>query len=193
MKKHYPILEALLYVAGEDGVSYEQICQVIDDLTSDEVNLLIEEYKNHLNDSERGVALVEVAGVYQLITNPELSMYIEKLVDAPKPTSLSQAALETLAVVAYNAPVSRAEIEDIRGVKSEKALNTLVSKGLVKEVGRAEGTGRAILYGVTQEFLTHFGLKSVEELPPMPEVTDDLRDTEADLFYERFQQTVLDI
>ncbi|GGH79172.1 segregation and condensation protein B [Pullulanibacillus pueri] len=191
-KTHFSILEALLYVTGEEGISSEQLIEVLE-LPLDEIHPLMEAFKQHLNESEeRGLALVEVAGVYQLTTKPKLANYIEKLVEAPKPTSLSQAALETLAVIAYKQPVSRAEVEDIRGVKSEKAIHTLVSKGLIKEVGRAEGTGRAILYGVTSHFLSHFGLNSIEELPPMPETTEEIKEGEADLFYERFQQTVLE-
>ncbi|WP_188691992.1 SMC-Scp complex subunit ScpB [Pullulanibacillus camelliae] len=192
MKKKLPILEALLYVTGEEGLTLEQITQVLD-CTTDEALEVIERYKRELLDSGRGLTLAEIAGGYQLITKPELSPYIERLVDAPKPASLTQAALETLAVIAYKQPVSRAEVEEVRGVKSEKAIHNLVAKGLIKEVGRAEGTGRAILYGVTASFLSHFGLKSIEELPPMPEDPEALQDSEADLFYSRFQQTVMDI
>ena len=84
-------------------------------------------------------------------------------------STLSQAALETLAIIAYKQPITRTEIEEIRGVKTERPLQTLMAKALIKEVGRAEGTGRAYLYGTTKEFLDYFGLKSIEELPPLPE------------------------
>jgi segregation and condensation protein B len=192
MKKEKAIIEALLYVSGEDGVTLDQMMNVLE-ATEAEVLLVIEEIKKDLGESWRGLALVEVAGHYQLITKSELATFIEKLVKAPRPATLSQASLETLAVVAYKQPVSRVEIEEVRGVKSEKALQTLMAKGLIKEVGRAEGTGRAILYGVTDSFLTHFGLKSLKELPEMPDANAPLDDSESDLFYEKFQQTVLDI
>lgn len=186
------ILEALLYVSGEDGVTLEQMMKVLD-ASEGAVIAALKEIKAELERDDRGLDLVEVGGAYQLITKPEVAEYIEKLVQTPKPSTLSQAALETLAVIAYKQPVSRAEIEEVRGVKSEKALQTLMSKGLIKEVGRAEGTGRAILYGLTDAFFSHFGLKSLDELPPMPTADEADVEEDADLFYEKFQQTVLDI
>src|SRR5690606_1958970 len=106
--------------------------------------------------------------------------------------ALSQAALETLAIIAYKQPITRTEIEEIRGVKTERPLHTLSAKALIKEVGRAEGTGRAYLYGTTKEFLDYFGLKSIEELPPLPDKMDDdnFVQEEADLFFEKFQETI---
>jgi len=192
MKEKLPIFEALLYVVGEEGLTLEQITQVLT-CSNGEALEMVERYKRELLDSGRGLALAEIAGGFQLVTKPELFHYIEKLVETPKPANLTQAALETLAIIAYKQPVSRAEIEDMRGIKSEKSLHNLVAKGLIKEVGRAEGTGRAILYGVTSSFLVHFGLKSIEELPPMPENPESFQENAADLFYSRFQQTVMDI
>ena len=102
--------------------------------------------------------------------------------------TLSQAALETLAIIAYKQPITRVEIEEIRGVKTDKPLQTLMSKLLIKEAGRAEKAGRAILYGTTREFLFHFGLSSIKELPPLPDGSEDTEDEEADLFFEKFQE-----
>ncbi|WP_088007476.1 SMC-Scp complex subunit ScpB, partial [Indiicoccus explosivorum] len=99
---------------------------------------------------------------------------------------LSQASLEALAIIAYKQPITRVEIEDLRGVKTEKPLSTLSAKGLIHEVGRAERTGRAILYGTTKEFLNYFGLESLEELPPLPENVPDDSEEEADLFSRGF-------
>lgn len=192
MKKEKAVIEAILYVSGEDGVTLEQLTQVLE-TTKENILLVIEEIKKDLGENDRGLALVEVAERFQLITKGELADYIERLVKAPRPATLSQASLETLAVIAYKQPVSRIEIEEVRGVKSEKSLQTLMAKGLIKEVGRAEGTGRAILYGVTDAFFTHFGLKSLKELPDMPNANEPLEDSESDLFYEKFQQTVLNI
>jgi segregation and condensation protein B len=99
--------------------------------------------------------------------------------------------LETLAIIAYKQPITRAEIEEIRGVKTERPLQTLTAKALIKEVGRAEGTGRAYLYGTTKEFLDYFGLRSIAELPALPEkVNEEYVQAEADLFFERFQETI---
>ena len=106
----------------------------------------------------------------------------------PQASTLSQAALETLAIIAYKQPITRAEIEEIRGVKTERPIHTLMAKALIKEVGRADGSGRAYLYGTTKEFLDYFGLKKIEELPPLPEkVDEDYLQDEADLFFDKVQ------
>lgn len=187
------IIEGLLFLAGEEGITMEQFQKVFD-INENDIKEVIAHLQNDLKTNDRGIEIVEIADTYQMTTKPALAPYIEKYVKAPKPSSLSQAALETLAIVAYKQPISRAQIEEIRGVKSERALNTLSTRGLIKEVGRVEGTGRAILYGVTDEFLSYFGLKSLEELPPLPEHPEDnLEDEDSDLFFDQFKQTLLDI
>ncbi|TCP31696.1 segregation and condensation protein B [Scopulibacillus darangshiensis] len=183
------VIEGLLYVSGEDGLLLEQIESVIG-VNGSDARALVEEMKQDWENDAKGLMIIDIAGGYQLTTKPFLADYFEKFVEAPRRSSLSQAALETLAIIAYKQPISRADIEDIRGVKSEKAIQTLVSRELVKEAGRAEGTGRAILYGVTTMFLTYFGLKSLEELPPLVPEEEDQSDEASDLFYENFRQTV---
>ncbi|WP_139378393.1 SMC-Scp complex subunit ScpB [Mesobacillus jeotgali] len=185
------ILESLLFAAGDEGLSMKQITSVldIDDIQANEIiNQLQHDYDQ---DEHRGITIVQLAGVYQLATKKEHAVYLKKLVESPGTAHLSQAALETLAIVAYKQPITRIEIEEIRGVKTERPLHTLSSRALIKEVGRAEGTGRAILYGTTKEFLDYFGLKNINELPPLPEniEEDDLQD-DADLFFEKFQETM---
>jgi segregation and condensation protein B len=185
------ILEALLFTAGDEGLSLKQISEVIeveDQLVKEMIENLRHDYEQDLN---RGLTIVELAGTYQLVTKKENAAYLKRLVDSPSTTALSQAALETLAIIAYKQPITRAEIEEIRGVKTERPLQTLTAKALIKEVGRAEGTGRAYLYGTTKEFLDYFGLRSLEELPPLPEkVNEEYVQAEADLFFERFQETI---
>ncbi|WP_394232832.1 SMC-Scp complex subunit ScpB [Niallia oryzisoli] len=182
------IVESLLFAAGDEGLTIKQISQVleIDEILADQVlQELIDEYNGNKN---RGITLVQLAGTFQLATKKEHAVYLKKLVESPHTTALSQAALETLAIIAYKQPITRIEIEEIRGVKTERPLHTLTSKALIKEVGRAEGAGRAYLYGTTKEFLDYFGLKSIEELPPLPEkVDDEYVQEEADLFFERFE------
>ncbi len=184
------IVESLLFAAGDEGLTLKQISQVleIDDIFAEDIiKRLMEECNQNPN---RGIMVVELAGTYQLATKKENSPYLKKLVESPQTTTLSQAALETLAIIAYKQPITRAEIEEIRGVKTERPLQTLVGKALIKEVGRAEGTGRAILYGTTKEFLDYFGLKSLEELPPLPEKSDEGIQVEADLYFGTFQETI---
>lgn len=181
------IVESLLFAAGDEGLTLKQLSTVLEIEESealDAISALREDYQS----PDRGIAIIELAGTFQLTTKKEHSVYLKKLVESPTSQSLSQAALETLAIVAYKQPITRTEVESIRGVKSERPLQTLAAKALVKEVGRAEGTGRAILYGTTKEFLDYFGLKNIKELPPLTVTTDD-PDEEADLFFEKFQET----
>lgn len=184
------IVESLLFAAGDEGLSLKQIAHVLEmDITLAEqvINELAEDFNSN---QSRGITIVQLAGTYQLATKKENSVYLKKLVESPNTNTLSQAALETLAIVAYKQPITRTEIEEIRGVKTERPIQTLTGKALIKEVGRAEGTGRAILYGTTKEFLDYFGLRSIEELPPLPEkVDDDFVQEEADLFFEKFKES----
>ncbi|MBH0157516.1 SMC-Scp complex subunit ScpB [Fictibacillus sp. 5RED26] len=184
------IVEGLLFVSGDEGIDRKQIAQVLE-IDSKELDPIIEELKQSYSSSERGMSIVEYAGSLQFVTKPEHAAFYERLVETPGHATLSQAALETLAIIAYKQPITRSEIEEVRGVKTEKPLQTLSAKGLVKEVGRAEGTGRAILYGTTKAFLEHFGLQSVKELPPLPEnIQEENVEQEADLFFSKFQESL---
>lgn len=176
-----------MFAAGDEGLSLKQLAEVLD-VDEFKASKIIDDLKNEYEqDNKRGIMVVQLAGTFQLATKKENAAYLKKLVDSPHTTTLSQAALETLAIIAYKQPITRAEIEEIRGVKTERPLHTLMAKALIKEVGRAEGTGRAYLYGTTKEFLDYFGLKSIEELPRLPEkVEDEFIQEEADLFFEKF-------
>ena len=184
------IVEALLFASGDVGLSITQIANVLD-VTEFQATDVIESLKEDYEEDGRGIHIVEMAGVFQLATKKAHSDYLKKLIESSNTHGLSQAALETLAIIAYKQPITRAEIEEIRGVKTERPLHTLVSKILIKEVGRAEGSGRAYLYGTTKEFLDYFGLNSLEELPPLADPTEENYETEeADLFFEKFQQSI---
>lgn len=189
MKTHLSSkIEALLFVAGDDGLSMKQL----EFLTETEETLLLEELAamadRYARTETTGIMIKELAGVYQLVTKKEVADTIQRLVENPTVQSLSQASLEVLAIIAYKQPITRVEIEDLRGVKSEKALYTLAGKGLIQETGRAEGTGRAILYGTTGEFLNYFGLKNLGELPVLPEEAGADADDDGDLFMTKFQE-----
>jgi segregation and condensation protein B len=184
-------LESLLFAAGDEGLSLKQLAEVLEVDTLMASEIIEELRKEYDRNDKRGIMIVQLAGTYQLATKKENAAYLKKLVDSPNTAALSQAALETLAIIAYKQPITRAEIEEIRGVKTERPLHTLMSKVLIKEVGRAEGTGRAYLYGTTKEFLDYFGLKSIQELPQLPEkVDEEFVQEEADLFFEKFQETI---
>lgn len=176
------VIEGLLFLSGDNGLDAKKIADVLE-TDQDTVKSLMEQMKASYEKDTHGIELVEVAGTYKFMTKPEIAPYIQRLIESPNQTTLSQAAMETLAIVAYKQPVTRSEIEDVRGVKSERALQTLVSHALIKEVGRAEGAGRAILYGTSDEFLETFGLRSLEELPPFPEELEkEWRPGETELF-----------
>lgn len=190
MKSHEikAIIEGLLFVSGEEGIDENQIMDVLQ-IDRKSLKFYLAELKENYQSNSRGIQLVEVAGGYQLTTKQEHASYFKRLIQSPTSATLTQASLESLAIIAYKQPISRIEVEDIRGVKSERPLRTLNGKGFIKEVGRADRTGRAILYGTTKFFLEQFGLQSIQELPPLPEsVAEEEIEEELDLFYEKFQE-----
>jgi segregation and condensation protein B len=158
------IIEGLLFVAGDEGLEIKQIVEVLEQ-DSDLVLDLIHDLQGDFQREHRGIQIVEVGGSYQFTTLPSHASYFERLAYSPTRSTLSQAALETLAIIAYKQPITRIAIEEVRGVKSDRALQTLSAKGLIKEVGRAEALGRPILYGTTKEFLDYFGLRGLQDLP----------------------------
>lgn len=182
-------IEALLFVVGDDGLTIKQLSQLLGEAEEPVVQAMQALRVSYEEDLARGITVKEMAGVYQLITKSELADAIQRLVENPTVQSLSQASLEVLAIVAYKQPITRVAIEDLRGVKCERPIQTLVSRALIKEVGRSEGTGRAILYGTTKEFLNYFGLNSIEEMPPLPEEENVETEQETDLFMTKFQET----
>ena len=128
---------------------------------------------------DRGIKLILIKGAYQFVTKAEYSDNIQKLLKKNKRQSLSQASLESLAIVAYKQPITRIDIDEIRGVKSDSAIQKLIEKGLIKEIGRLEVPGRPILYGTTKDFLRQFGLQDLKELPSLDIfLEEDIEDTE---------------
>ncbi len=158
------IIEGLLFVSGDEGVDVRQIAEVME-LDKDLVKDLLEDMKGDYIREHRGMQILEIAGSYQLTTLPAHAPYFERLAASPSRATVSQAALETLAIVAYRQPITRIEIEEIRGVKSDRAIHSLVAKDLIQDVGRAEAIGRPILYGTTKQFLEYFSLNSIKDLP----------------------------
>lgn len=187
MNDYKAILEGLLFVVGDEGITLKQIENILE-VPEEKAKHLIKELKYDCEQNSRGMVIMQSKDVLHMTTKPEHSAYYQRLLATPRSTKLSQAALETLAIIAYKQPITRAEIEDIRGVKSDRPVQTLLSRELIEEVGRKEGIGRPILFATTKEFLTYFGLTSLEELPPLPENVDEEIEEDADLFFERFQE-----
>ena len=170
------IIEAMLFVSGEP-LSLRDIAINLE-ATPKYVEELLDEMIKDYDEVSRGIKLISINGAYQLVTKAEHSDYIQKLLKKNKRQSLSQASLESLAIVAYKQPITRIDIDEIRGVKSDSAIQKLIEKDLIKEVGRLEVPGRPILYGTTEEFLRQFGLKELNELPSL------------DLYSEKDEETI---
>jgi len=162
-------LEALLFVAAEP-VTAAQLSAALDVAPS-----VIERGLNELDTAlaNRGLRLQRNAGRFQLTTAPQLAELIERFLGLEATTHLSRAALETLAIIAYQQPVTRPQIDSIRGVNSDSMMKSLLHKGLILESGRADGPGRPILYSTTPEFLQHFGLNSILEMPPLAKLDEE--------------------
>jgi segregation and condensation protein B len=161
------LIESLLFVSG-DAIPAKRIAEFLN-MDVRKVRKLMERLIDVFNFERRGLQVIRVDDSYQLATRPEYGEYIDKFFGSDKKQTLSQAVLETLSIIAYRQPITRMDIELIRGVKCEYAINVLIDKGLIKEVGRLDAPGRPILYGTTNLFLRSFGLSSLEDLPPLQE------------------------
>jgi segregation and condensation protein B len=181
------VLEGLLLVSGDEGLPLKTAADILETdpgVIRDVLGDLAQEYIRE----GRGFRLAEVAGGFRLTTVPEHAPYFEKLAISPNRSALSQAALETLAIIAYRQPITRVEIEDIRGVKSDRAIQTLLAKDLIEEKGRADAVGRPILYGTTRAFLDYFGLSGLDQLPqPSGLDAEDELEERTQMLFERIE------
>ena len=158
-------IESMLFVSGEP-LALRELSNNLE-LKEKNVEEILSEMANEYEDKSRGIRLISLDEAYQLVTKSENSEFVQKLLKKNKKHSLSQASIESLAIVAYKQPITRVDIDEIRGVKSESALQRLLERDLIKDVGRLEVPGRPILYGTTDEFLRQFGLQSLNELPSL--------------------------
>lgn len=164
MDKNYrAIIEAILFTMGE-SVELSKIADVIE-LDKKETKAIIEEMMAEWNSSDRGVSIIELDGAYQMCTKSEMYEYLIKIAKQPKHRVLTDVLLETLSIIAYKQPVTKAEIEKIRGVSCDHAVSKLVEYNLVGELGRLDAPGRPLLFGTTEEFLRCFGVNSIDNLP----------------------------
>ncbi|MGB9359616.1 MAG: SMC-Scp complex subunit ScpB [Acidimicrobiia bacterium] len=158
-------IEAILFVS-ESPISVNELAEVVEAPITD-VEAALAEIEQELFERQAGIVLRAVAGGWRFYTSADMLPYLERFAASERATRLSNAALETLAVVAYRQPVSRGQISEVRGVDSERALHTLERRGLVREIGTAPGPGQALLYGTTELFLEKLGIDSPQELPPL--------------------------
>ena len=181
------VLEGLLFLVGEDGIDLETICNVMD-IDKSEGSKIIEELTEDYKSEARGITIQKFGHLYKLTTKKEHKEYYNKLADLPNIKNLSQSALETLAIIAYNEPITRSEIDDLRGVNSSQIIRNLIAKDFIKAVGKSDKLGHPNLYGITDEFLDYFGLESKEKLPSIEDIKFDTSDV--DLYDSKYKEEV---
>lgn len=168
------ILEGLLFLSGDEGLNMEQLQGCMETLSKQDIegllNALMEEY---LKDSH-GMELVRFGGIYKFVSKEAVHPYAQKLFSSTKMATLSNAAMETLAIIAYKQPITRGEIEEIRGVNCDMMIRKLLARNLIKECGRSDAPGRPFLYEVTEEFMDSFKLESLKELPELPDFQSEV-------------------
>src|SRR5690554_6813533 len=174
-------LEGLLYITGDDGLTKEEIALVFE-ISEEEVMALLESLTDMYENSLRGITIIKTADCYKLVTKKEYIEVYRKIYTNLNKMRLTNAALEVLSIVAYKQPITRAEIEDIRGINSDNILRRLTAMSLIKEIGRLDTPGRPILYGTTNDFLDYFKLASLEELPELLDQIEVDEDMEQDLY-----------
>ncbi|MDR7856169.1 SMC-Scp complex subunit ScpB [Tissierella sp.] len=166
------IVEALLFTWG-DPLGIKDIASILE-IDEKELSKIIHEMIDEFDFNMRGLRIIKTNDSYQLGTRPELFEWIKKLSTTKIARNLSNAALETLSIIAYRQPIIKSDVEAIRGVRCDKSIETLMDRGLIIELGRMDRVGRPILYGTTDVFLRTFGIESLEKLPPLKEIIDDM-------------------
>lgn len=187
--KKIAVLEGLLFAVGDDGLTIEQIINILE-LTKEEAFQLIDELKKVYDDNNRGIRIHFLGNTFKLTTKKEHHIYYEKLITNEENNTLSNSALETLAIIAYNEPITRIQIDEIRGVQTGQLVRKLVAKGLVKEAGRSNLPGRPILYQTTSEFLDYFGLSTINDLPKI-NIVEEEKD-EVDLYNSKYKEEIIE-
>lgn len=184
------VLEGLLFVVGDDGLSLNQVMEILE-VDHDEALALINKLKDEYNNVTRGLRIHFLGNTFKLTTKNEHREFYQKLLVNEESNTLSNSALETLAIVAYNEPITRIEVDEIRGVYSGQMIRKLVAKGLLKECGRSQLPGRPILYQTTSEFLDYFGLSTINDLPKIESKTGVNNDN-IDLYKSKYEEEIID-
>ena len=179
------VIEGLLFLSGEEGLTLEEICSITENNEETIKQNIKELYNDYLN-SDRGIQIEYLGNHFKLTTKSVHKEYYKKLIKQEQDSILTQSALETLAIIAYNAPITRIDIDNIRGVNSSYVIRRLLLKGLIEDVGYADSPGRPKLYNVTSKFLDYFGLGSVDELPKIE--NNETEDLETNLFMSKYKE-----
>lgn len=186
MKK--AVLEGLLFVVGDEGITLKNICEILD-VNMEEAKELLKSLREEYESSERGIRISFLGDSFKLTTKKEHKDYYQKLITTRGTNSLSQAALETLAIIAYNQPITRAEVDEARGISSINMIRKLVAKDLVKVAGKSTLPGKPNLYKTTSEFLDYFGLATISDLPEL-DMSVNVVDEDQDLFTSIYKEDV---
>lgn len=191
MENKIAILEGLLFVVGEDGLDLTQITEILE-INEEEAKDIVMSLKKMYEQNNRGIRIDFLGNRFKLTTKFEHREYYQKLLERSDSNVLSQPALETLAIIAYNEPITRLQVDTLRGVASAQMMRKLVAKGFIKEVGRSDMPGRPILYETTNEFLDYFGLSTIEDLPDMTKFLEQKEENEEgeDLYTSKYTEEV---
>jgi segregation and condensation protein B len=181
------VLEGILFVVGDEGVTLTQICDILS-VDIEEAKRLLMELKKSYDEDSHGIRISYLGDAFKLTTKKEHKEYYQKLIENPESNTLSQAALEVLAIIAYNQPITRIEVDEMRGVNNGQMIRKLIAKGLVKEAGKSTMPGRPNLYATTSEFLDYFGLSSISELPTILKEEIKEEATEKELFTSIYKE-----
>lgn len=182
-------IEAVLFVVGEEGIGLEELSYLLEISTAKTYEALTKLKERYDSDTQSALNILEVGNHFILSTKKTFAPLLKKYAQAPISNSLSQAALETLSIVAYKQPISRVEVDEIRGVQSAGSMQKLVARQLIEEKGRVDGPGRAILYGTTAYFMDYFGLRSLDELPDIHQMEEEIaEELPLDLFFDRYKE-----
>jgi segregation and condensation protein B len=180
------IIEGLLYVMGDEGITYNKLLEILE-IEESKLTEVLDILKKTYENETRGFRLEILGNKYKLTTKKEHSKYFEKLIENNRKDELSQSALETLAIIAYKSPITRSQVDEIRGLDSAYQIKKLMYRNLIKEAGKSDLPGRPILYTVTDQFLDYLGLSSINELPEVKEEIEK-RDTETDLYESKYKE-----
>ena len=188
--KELGILEGILFVMGDEGVSLNAICDIMD-IDENKAKDLLKNLKEDYEKESRGLRVSFLGDAFKLTTKKEHKEYYERLVENPETNTLSTSALETLAIIAYNGPITRIEIDELRGVSTYQMIRKLVAKGLIKAEGKSDMPGKPNLYVITKEFLDYFGLATMADLPKFEEMVTSSEEEELfDSIYKEDEEKV---
>lgn len=185
--KYKNVVEGILFIVGDEGITIKEISETLN-ISEDEVKDALTELRKDYESPDRGIRISFLGNTFKLTTKSEHKEFYERLVTDSHVFSLSNAALETLAIIAYNEPITRIQVDQIRGVSSMQIIRKLMARGFIKECGKENSVGKPNLYKTTNEFLDYFGLATKDDLPKLQNVEKPITKEETDLYYSNYKE-----